>query len=191
MIDCRNLTLTDDLAASLAAKAKRHSPPIALLVTEADAARLGRYVADTVPVTSDPAGVPPPILPDPPVVVPPSLDTLRAQRAAEMQAEVRGYVRAHFTPDDEATVNNIAALLHDKRAAGDTLTDTEAGTLVTISWARQWVMAATAAAGRAMAACAVAETAEALAAITVDLEALGAPPEVGGGKLALMLLGGE
>lgn len=116
------------------------------------------------------------------------LGRAKATAIADAQTEVREYIRASFSEDDEATVANVDALLLGK-ATREGLTETEAGVVVGIALARQWVLAATAAAGDAISAIEAATTLEEVAAVTVDLAALGDPPEVSGGKIAVLLRG--
>ena len=191
MIDCRSLILDDARLALVVRAARRHRPPLALLCTAEQAATLPAYVDGVVPVTTDPAVTPPPAPTPPPPEPPPGpLADAIAARTAELQQQVRDHVDAHLPPSEREALASIAAGLAERAAFGVPLTPTEQGVAVGLMGARAWTMAAVALGGEVAARCAACTSAEALAAVTVDLKALGEPPRVTAGEVALALAKG-
>lgn len=189
MIDCRALTLDDARLALVVRAARRHRPPLPLLCTAEQAATLPAYVDGNVPVTTDRAVIPPPA-PPPVVQAPPvPLADAIAARAAELQQAIRDHVDAHLPPSERETLASIAAGLAERAAFGVPLTPTEQGVAVGLMGAREWTMRAVALGGEVAARCAACASVEELAAVSVDLDALGEPPRVTAGEVALALRG--
>lgn len=190
-IDCTRLTLDASRLALVTRAARRHRPPLALLVTPEQRAGLdlvdGVYL-DDVPVTTD-AGVIPPPRPRPPAPPPPPrpLADLQRERADELQQSIRDHVDAHLPPSEREALAAIAAGLAERAAFGVALTDAERGVAVGLMGAREWTMRAVALGGEVVARCTACTSAEELAAVTVDLGALGEPPRVTAGEVALVL----
>jgi hypothetical protein len=190
MIDCRALILDADRLALVARASRRHRPPLALLVTPEQATTLPAYVDDVVPVTTDPAVVPPPAS-TPVVEVPPvPLADAVVARIAELQQQVRNHVDAALPPSEREALASIAAGLAEKVAFGASLTPTEQGVAVGLMQARAWTTAALALAGDAAVHCAACTTLEELQAFTIDLTVLGEAPSVTAGEVARVLRDG-
>ena len=192
-IDCRALTLDASRLALVTRAARRHRPPLALLVTPEQRAGLdlvdGVYV-DDVPVTMDAGAIPPPKpAPPAPEPEPRPLADLQRERADELQQAIRDHVDAQLPPPEREVLASIAAGLAERAAFGVPLTPTEQGVAVGLMGAREWTMRAVALGGEVAARCAVCTSAEELAAVTVDLASLGEPPRVTAGEIALALRG--
>lgn len=119
-----------------------------------------------------------------------SLDTVKAMRAAELQALIRDHVDTHLPPSEREALASIAAGLMEKRTFLGKLTEAEQGVVVGLIMARDWTMRATALGGEVAARCAACTSAEDLAAVTVDLASLGESPRVTAGEVALALAKG-
>lgn len=190
MIDCRSLTLDDARIDLVTRAARRHRPPLALLVTPEQRAGLdlvdGVYV-DDVPVTTDAAVIPPP-RPTPKPEPRPFTD-LQRERADELQQTIRDYVDQYLPPTEREGLASIASGLAEKIAFGGVLTETEQTVALALMFARTWTNAAMALGGEIAVQCNACTTVEQLQAVSVDLAALGPPPNVTAGEVALMLRG--
>lgn len=193
MIDCRTLDLDDARLALVVRAARRHRPPLALLVTPEQRAGLdvvdGTYL-DDVPVTTD-AGVIPPPRPRPPAPEPPPrpFADLQRERAQTLQQAIRDHVDQYLPPTEREGLASIASGLAEKVAFGGILTETEQTVALALMFARAWTNAAMALGGEAAVQCNACTTMEQLQAVTVDLASLGPPPSITAGEVALMLRG--
>lgn len=190
MIDCRSLTLDTDRLALVVRASHRHRPPLALLVTADQRAALDApdgYL-DDVPLTTDPAGRPPPKpVPTPEPTPPRPIAELRREHTVMLQATIRDHVDAHLPPSEREALGSIAAGLAEKAAFGVPLTPTEQGVAIGLMQARAWSLGALALAGDAAVRCAACTTLDEVQAVTVDLSALGEPPRITAGEVALAL----
>lgn len=117
------------------------------------------------------------------------LADLQRERAEELQRAIRAHVDAHLPPSEREALAAIAAGLAERAAFGVALTPTEQGVAVGLMGAREWTMRAAALGGEVAARCAACASVEELAAVSFDLDALGEPPRVTAGEVALALRG--
>jgi len=186
MIDCTSLDL-DARLPFVVGLAKRHRPPLALLVTAAQAAQLPMYVDDVVPVTTDRTIVPPAVV----IAAPPPpkrpLVEVQAERILELQQVIRSHVDEHLPPSER---EGLAALLQRctlMRGMGLPVDDGALlALLASLGWAESALMLGAEVAARCRACTTLAELAD----VAVDLSGLGEPPIVSAGEIAVALRGG-
>jgi hypothetical protein len=112
---------------------------------------------------------------------------VQAERALDLQQQVRDYVDTHLPPSEREALASIAAGLAEKAAFGIALSETEQGVAVGLMQARAWTTAALALGGDIAVQCAACSTVEELQAVSVDLSALGAAPTITAGEVARAL----
>ena len=188
------MTLTTETVTHLLTLAKRHTPPIPLLVEEAQLGGLtvADVIIDTVtfkyigavPVTTL-ATVVPPVRPGSVPVAPPQpFHEAKTARAVMLQNEIRSYVDVYLPITER---EGLAALLQKvtmMRMAALPVNETAAASLME---ALTWVENAMIMGGDIAAACQLCTTKPELLALSVNLESLGEPPIINAGQIAKAL----
>jgi hypothetical protein len=194
MIDCTQMELTVDLKAHLLVLAKRHTPPIPLLVTEIQLAALtteevvietvAHHYLDVVPITTSAASIPPVKPGSVPVAPPQPFHEAKLARAVMLQNEIRSYVDVYLPITER---EGLAALLQKvtmMRMAALPVNEMAAASLME---ALTWVENAMIMGSDVAAACQLCTTKPELLALSVDLESLGEPPIINAGQIAKAL----
>jgi hypothetical protein len=187
------INLTKSNAATRIARAitrAAQSPVQTILVTDEQAAELAALgqafrVGDVI-ITTDPTVEPPaPPKPEPkPEPKPRPLADLQAERAAQLQDEIRFHVDTLLPPSER---ESLAALMQKTTLMRLLGAPVDEGASLALVMTLGWAEGALVLGDDVALACRKAQTVEELEAITVDLDTLGKPPTLTAGEIAKAL----